>query len=68
MSLLLRYLFVTNQTALHILLNTTFHGRTKHIKVDCHFVHERLLNEVIKTCYVKSKDQLANLFIKSLGG
>jgi len=37
-------LFCNNQTTLHMAKNPMFHKRTKHIKINCHFVRERLFS------------------------
>jgi len=53
--------------ALHV-CNLNFHERTNHIKVDYHFIREKLECEDITTRFVNSSGQLANIFTMSLKG
>ena len=57
-----------NQMDLHISSNPIFHERTKYIKVDCHFIREKIVSGCMTTSFVNSSDQLVDIFTKSLRG
>lgn len=59
-------MYCDNQSTIHICKNPTFHKRTKHIEVDCHFIREKVLVGIINPKYVHSTMQVADLLTKAL--
>ena len=59
-------LFIDNNSAMKLMKNPEFHGRTKHIAMRHHFIREKVLGGDIAPARVDSRDNLADLFTKSL--
>ncbi|CAL8119739.1 unnamed protein product [Prunus armeniaca] len=50
-----------NQSAFEIANNPVQHDQTKHVKVDRHFIKEKLEHKLISIPFVPSSEQLANM-------
>ena len=48
------------------LLVTGVFWRTKHIEINCHFIHDLVIKRHIVTLFIRSEDQLGNILTKSL--
>lgn len=59
-------MFYNNRTALHKTSSQVSHEKTKHIEVECHFLRDKIVSGDISTPFVKTEDQLVEVFMKSL--
>ncbi|KAK8926585.1 hypothetical protein KSP39_PZI019006 [Platanthera zijinensis] len=55
-----------NESALKLVNNPVCHARTKHIEIDHHFIREKVLEGSLVVGHVRSEDNLADIFTKSL--
>ena len=55
-----------NTSALALASNPIFHGRTKHIEVDYHFIREKVVRGDLALQFISTDDQLADVFTKAL--
>lgn len=59
-------LYCDNKSAISIAHNPVQHDRTKHVKVDRHFIKEKIESGLICTPYVPTNGQMADVFTKGL--
>ena len=55
-----------NQTAIFIVNNPIFHECMRHIKIDCHYIRNMVMSDVISIPQTQSSEQLADSFTKDL--
>ncbi|MCO5579998.1 hypothetical protein L7F22_033864 [Adiantum nelumboides] len=56
-----------NLSSIQLAQNPVFHAKTKHIEVHYHFIRERVLDGSIDLTFVRTDEQVANIFTKALG-
>ena len=59
-------IYCDNVSALYLLGNLVQHQRTKHIKMDIHFVREKVVRGEVRVLPVPSRYQIADIFTKGL--
>jgi histone deacetylase 1/2 len=59
-------LWCDNLGATYMSVNPVFHARTKHIKIDFHFVKERDAAKRLEIRFISTKDQGTDGFTKAL--
>ncbi|TXG74185.1 hypothetical protein EZV62_002764 [Acer yangbiense] len=59
-------LHANNTSAIRITKIPIFHERTKHIEINCYFIHDEYMRHTIHLPHVSSELQLADIFTKAL--
>ncbi|KAK2980783.1 hypothetical protein RJ640_009568 [Escallonia rubra] len=59
-------IYVDNKSAIALAKIPVFHDRSKHIDTRYHFIHESIAKKQVQVKFVKSEDQVADIFTKPL--
>nr|GEW16144.1 ribonuclease H [Tanacetum cinerariifolium] len=57
-------LYCDNKSVIALCCNNVQHSRAKHIDVHYHFIKEKVENEIVKLCFVRTEYQLTDIFTK----
>ncbi|KAM1024520.1 hypothetical protein ACFX2C_037789 [Malus domestica] len=55
-----------NLSAISLAKNPVFHARTKHVELDYHYIHEKVLANQVSVQFISTQDQVADICTKSL--
>ncbi|GKG13219.1 hypothetical protein Tco_0350179 [Tanacetum coccineum] len=59
-------MYCDNKRAIALCCNNVQHSRSKHIDIRYHFIKEQVENGVIELYFVRTENQLADIFTKAL--
>jgi hypothetical protein len=59
-------IYVDNSSATALTKNLIFHDRSKHIDIRFYYLKDCIANKEVEVKYVRTQDQVANIFIKLL--
>ena len=59
-------LYCDNTNAFNLSKNPVMHTKTKHIAIKYHYLRDLVQDKEVKMEYVNMKEQIANIFTKSL--
>lgn len=59
-------IYVDNKSVIARAKNPVFHDRSKHIDTKYHYIRECVENKEVELNYVKTNDQIADIFTKPL--
>ncbi|GKV40339.1 hypothetical protein SLEP1_g47998 [Rubroshorea leprosula] len=59
-------IYIDNKSTIALGKNPMFHDRSKHIDTRYHFIRECIERKDVKLAYVKTNDQIADIFTKAL--
>ncbi|KAL1549226.1 hypothetical protein AAHA92_17356 [Salvia divinorum] len=59
-------IYVDNKSAIALSKNPVFHNRSKHIDTRFHYIRECVAHQEFQVEYMKSQDQVADIFTKPL--
>ena len=55
-----------NTSAINISESPVMHSKTKHISIKYHFLRDQVSQKVVKSEYIDTKEQIADIFTKPL--
>ncbi|KAE8714088.1 putative GHMYB10 [Hibiscus syriacus] len=58
--------YTSHQSALHLARNSTFHSRTKHIRVQYHFIREKVEEMMVDMQKIHTKDNITDFMMKAI--
>jgi len=59
-------IYCDDTSVISVSKNPVMHSKTKHIPIKYHFLREHVDEQDVKTEYINTKEQIADIFIKPL--